>query len=91
MNSLTLTIVNEGRDYQERLATARVNNPAYRFNRWAERVAEEAERQAWGCDFTVADMAQAVVELEDYYQAHIKEPGATKRRTPLNRQPPGPM
>ena len=75
MNELTLCVVNEGADYQNRLETARMR-PAARFVRWSRRVDQEVCRQWREFDrreFTVAEMAQAVVELDHYYQQHIAE------------------
>ena len=76
MNGLTLSIVNEGVGYKERCEVARDPNPHYRFAQWAERVRREASYQVGQFDhefFSVAEMARAVVELEQYYQEHIKE------------------
>ena len=75
MNELTLCIVNEGKDYQERLTTARLNSPFSRFGKWSMRVEREAREQRlqFGTTYTVEQMAQAVVELEAYYKEHIKE------------------
>ena len=76
MNGLTLAIVNEGADYKKRCNIARNPSPHYRFAQWAERVRQEASAQVRVFDhdyFSVAEMARAVVELEQYYQEHIKE------------------
>ena len=75
MNGLTLSIINEGVDYRRRCDLAKFPNPHYRFAQWAERVKQEANAQFSAFDhdyFSVADMARAVVELEQYYQEHIK-------------------
>ena len=76
MNELTLCIVNEGADYQERLSTARLAKHRHRFFRWCRRVELEAGRQEREFDhepFTVVQMAQAAVELDDYYQRRLAE------------------
>ena len=76
MNRLTLAIVNEGADYKMHCEVARDPNPHYRFTQWAKRVRQEASAQVRVFDhdyFSVTEMARAVVELEQYYQEHIKE------------------
>ena len=75
MNNLALIIVNEGKDYQNRLRIARRDDPGWRFSHWADRVHIETQRQSklFGEKYTVDQMAQAVTELDHYYQQHIKE------------------
>lgn len=78
MNELTLCIVNEGAGYQERLKIARDPRPVERFYMWGSWVRAEAAAQG-RAPFTVQEMAQAVVELEDYYQRHLAEAAAVYR------------
>lgn len=75
MNELALCIVNEGKDYQDRLNIARLTDPALRRRRWLQRVQQESDRQRREFDqwFTVAQERDAVEELEDYYQRHMAE------------------
>lgn len=80
MNPLTLIVVNDGRgdqcgrSYNERLLVARRGWPG-RFTEWAECV-RRAERWNNAHDGEPADvptMATAVLELDAYYQRHLRE------------------
>jgi len=79
MNPLTLIVVNDGRgnqcgrSYNERLMIARLRY--LRFAEWAECV-KRAEN--WNCvhggePTDVPTMAKAVIEIDAYYQRHLRE------------------
>ena len=78
MNELTLCIVNEGADYQERLErarqTRRMSNYA-RYARWTDRVRQEARKlnKEFGRPIDESEISEACRELDAYYQQHLAE------------------
>lgn len=79
MNGLTLVIVNEGQGYEQRRLLGQHANrelfPRYRFVEWASIVARHAKLQRVLHDknYTVSDLAQSIVELDEYYRQRAEE------------------
>jgi hypothetical protein len=78
-HELALTIINDGKGYEERCDIARGTSPSYKAYRWlrvaqAGAVAYQREFGSPGTPcFTGEDILLAAAELFEYYAEHIAE------------------
>lgn len=75
MNEITLCVVNDGWNYQDRLAIARHKSQQARLCLWTKLVRLKVDElvRKFGSRLTEAHEQQAVLELDAYYQEHLKE------------------
>ena len=74
-NNLFLSEINEGKRYGRKCAAARLRRPDMRSNIFADCARAQAEEQRWAhrSVFTVRQILEAAIALEEYYAEHIRE------------------